>query len=86
MPHSGYSVDYFKLKAGCSVKTVEEVRKEFERAGQSMTGWAQTYGYPVYLVQQVLSGRSRCLRGKSHEIAVLLGLKDGYIQPKEEST
>ena len=66
------------------MKTIDDVRKEFERAGQSMTDWAQTYGYPVYLVQQVLSGRSRCLRGKSHEIAVLLGLKDGYIQSKEE--
>lgn len=66
------------------MKTVAQVRKDFERAGQSMTGWAQTHGYPVYLVQQVLSGRSRCLRGKSHEIAVLLDLKDGYIQQQGE--
>lgn len=66
------------------MKTVEEVRKEFDRAGQSITGWALSNGYPVYLVQQVLSGRARCLRGKSHEIAVLLDLKDGYIQPRKD--
>lgn len=61
------------------MKTLEEVRKEFERAGKSISGWATAHGYPAYLVQQVLSGRSRCLRGKSHEIAVLLGVKEGYI-------
>ncbi|WP_332854847.1 DNA-binding protein [Duganella sp. S19_KUP01_CR8] len=66
------------------MKTVEEVRKEFDRAGQSITGWALNNGYPVYLVQQVLSGRARCLRGKSHEIAVLLDLKDGYIQQRKD--
>ena len=84
MPHDITGVNYFVQEIGRSMRTIEEVRKEFERAGQSMTRWAQTYGYPVYLVQQVLSGRSRCLRGKSHEIAVLLGLKDGYIQSTEE--
>ncbi|MDO8653476.1 MAG: DNA-binding protein [Undibacterium sp.] len=62
------------------MKTIEQVRKEFEYSGQSMTRWAQENGYPVHLVQQVLSGRSRFLRGKSHEIAVLLRLKDGYIK------
>lgn len=66
------------------MKTVIQVRHEFERAGRSMTEWAQAHGYPVYLVQQVLSGRSRCLRGKSHEIAVLLDLKDGYIEEQKE--
>jgi gp16 family phage-associated protein len=64
-----------------NMKTLEQVRAEFHRAGRSITDWAATHGYPVYLVQQVLSGRSRCLRGKSHEIAVLLELKDGYIVP-----
>lgn len=66
------------------MKTLEQVRKEFKRAGQSITDWAQTHGYPAYLVQQVLSGRSKGLRGKSHEIAVLLDLKDGYIQQQKE--
>lgn len=64
------------------MKTTQQVRQEFERAGQSLTSWAKEHGYPTYIVQQVLSGKTRCLRGKSHEIAVLLELKDGYIRQK----
>ena len=61
------------------MKTAEQVRNEFEQAGKSMTAWAKEHGYPFYLVQQVMSGRARGVRGKSHEIAVLLELKDGFI-------
>jgi gp16 family phage-associated protein len=68
-----------------NMKTAEQVRAEFHRAGQSITQWATAHGYPAYLVQQVLSGRARCLRGRSHEIAVLLQLKDGYIMPEPEN-
>ena len=68
------------------MKTVEQVREEFYRAGCSITHWATAHGYPAYLVQQVLSGRSRCLRGRSHEIAVLLQLKEGTIMQNLENT
>lgn len=61
------------------MKTAKQVRSEFESAGLSMVDWAQAHGYPYHLVQQVLSGRARGIRGKSHEIAVSLGLKDGVI-------
>lgn len=71
--------------AESNIKTADEVRAEFRRAGQSITEWATTHGYPAYLVQQVLSGRARGLRGKSHEIAVLLRLKDGYISAKTDA-
>lgn len=70
---------------GANMKTVEQVRTEFNRAGQSITQWATAHGYPAYLVQQVLSGRARCLRGRSHEIAVLLHLKEGYIMRNQEN-
>ena len=68
-----------------NMKTAEQVRAEFNRAGQSITQWAAAHGYPAYLVQQVLSGRSRCLRGQSHAIAVLLDLKEGYIMRGAEN-
>jgi len=68
-----------------NMKTAEQVRAEFNRAGQSIKQWATTHDYPAYLVQQVLSGRSRCLRGRSHEIAVLLQLKEGYIVRQPEN-
>lgn len=66
------------------MKTAQQVREEFIRAGQSITQWAAAHGYPAYLVQQVLSGRAKCLRGRSHEIAVLLELKEGTIMQPEK--
>ena len=73
------------VSLSANMKTVEQVRAEFNRAGQSIKQWAIAHDYPVYLVQQVLSGRSRCLRGRSHEIAVLLQLKEGYIVRQPEN-
>jgi len=39
------------------------------------------HGYSPDLVSVVMTGR-KCVRGKSHEIAVLLGLKDGEIRSR----
>lgn len=61
------------------VKTPEQARAEFHRAGISVTAWAQQHGYTPSLVYEVLNGKRRCLRGLSHEIAVRLGMKDGII-------
>ena len=65
------------------IRTPDEVRQEFLFTGTSISEWAKKNGYSYHLVQQVLSGRSRNLRGKSHEIAVLLGLKEGVIVSKK---
>lgn len=75
----------YQIDHDMTMKTIEQVRSEFHLAGRSISKWAATHGYPAYLVQQVLSGRSRCLRGQSHEIAVLLQLKDGYIEREAEN-
>jgi len=61
------------------VRGVDEVRHEFEVRGLSIAAWARTHGYSSQLVYQILSGRTRCLRGQSHQIAVHLGLKRGLI-------
>jgi len=61
-----------------TVKTPEQVRAEFNRIGKPFTEWARDHGYKHNLVYEVLRGRV-CRRGKSHEIAVLLGLKEGEI-------
>lgn len=70
------------MKRTKRVKTVEQVRAEFARVGKPFTEWAREHGYKSNLVFEVLRGRILCKRGKSHEIAVLLGLKDGEIQPR----
>jgi gp16 family phage-associated protein len=59
------------------LRSAGQVRHEFEIRGLSVAAWARTHVYSSALVNQVLSGRKRCLRGQSHEIAVRLGLKLG---------
>lgn len=62
-----------------TVKTPEMVRAEFLRSGQSFAEWARQHGFSRHLVCMVLAGRAQGRRGKSHQIAVLLGLKEGEI-------
>ena len=62
-------------------KTAREVRDEFIAAGQSIAGWSRANKTSPRLVYAILSEASsrRCLRGESHRIAVLLGLKRGSL-------
>lgn len=62
------------------VKTAAEVRAEFANRGWSISAWARENGYRPNLVFEVLRGRIRGTFGKSHEIAVLLGMKNGVIE------
>lgn len=62
------------------VKTEAQVREEFRRSGRTFTSWAREHGYTQSLVLGVLRGRIFAKYGKSHEVAVLLGLKDGTIE------
>ena len=54
---------------------ISRVRQEFHQAGRSVSDWAKSQGFDPALVYSVLAGRNRATRGKSHEIAVKLGLK-----------
>lgn len=65
------------MKNGC--KTPEQVKAEFERTGISIAKWAEAQGFDRYTVYGVLSGRHKGSRGKTHQIAVALGLKKGVI-------
>ena len=61
------------------IKTHLQARAEFGRKGLSIAGWARDHGVSRSLVYEILAGRKRCLRGHSHRIAVLLGMKHGEI-------
>ncbi len=61
------------------LRTVDEVRSEFDRRGVSVSAWARAHQVSAQLTYQVLAGKKRCLRGQSHDIAVLLGLKQGEV-------
>ena len=65
--------------ANTRIKSAKEVREEFERAGISIAEWAKARGFDRFTVYGVLTGRHKGTRGKTHQIAVALGLKDGPI-------
>jgi gp16 family phage-associated protein len=60
-------------------RTVEEVKEEFRLKGISIADWARANNVNVALVYEVLKGKQIPVRGESHKIAVLLGLKNGII-------
>lgn len=64
------------------LKTREQVREEFNRAGLSIAEWARENGFNPMLVYLVLNGKRQALRGQTHDIAVALSLKEGVISKK----
>ncbi|HCI7193823.1 DNA-binding protein [Acinetobacter baumannii] len=63
------------------MRTSQEVRSELQKRGLSIADWARQNGFTPELVHQVLNSKKIPVRGKSHQIAVKLGLKDGIIEP-----
>lgn len=66
------------------LKTRAQVRQELSRTGQSVASWAIARGYNPNMVTAILKDdatnpRYTCVRGKAHEIAVSLGIKEGEI-------
>ena len=66
------------------INTADQVREFLKDRGLTVSEWARYKGYSPSLVYQVLSGRIKCERGISHDIAVQLGLKVGKIRNLEE--
>lgn len=57
-----------------------QARERFIRTGKTVAEWARERGYKPQIVHWVLSGTRPCRHGKSHRIAVELGIKDGTIE------
>lgn len=68
------------MKRSPPVKKPVQVKAEFNRIGKPVTAWAREHGYTPSLVYKILNGDVPCNYGKSHEIAVLLGMKNGEIE------
>lgn len=60
-------------------KTPEQVRREFDARGETISHWADRHGFRRQIVQDLLLGRTKGARGASHDAAVLLGLKIGQL-------
>lgn len=55
--------------------TAEQVKQRLFNQGMTISGWARVNGYSPRMVSCVLNGQIKGHFGKSHEIAVKLGLK-----------
>lgn len=55
--------------------TPEQVKRRFKASGTTFTRWASENGYTPNEVYRVLNGQAKANYGKSHDIAVKLGLK-----------
>lgn len=53
--------------------------QDLRASGISVSQWARDNGYTRDVVASVLYGRSACLHGKAHEVAVALGIKAGRV-------
>jgi len=61
------------------LRTHEEARAWLGYLGISVSQWARDNQMNQSLVYEILAGRKKCLRGMSHNIAVLLGMKAGVM-------
>lgn len=64
---------------GARLKTADEVRAEFDRAGRTLADFARERGLDYHTAHQVLSGAKKGRRGEAHRCAVALGLKHGEL-------
>lgn len=61
------------------LRTAAEARAWLDYQGITVSQWARENNVHHSLVREILAGRKKCLRGMSHNIAVLLGMKHGVI-------
>ena len=57
------------------MNTPEQVRQRFRQQGKPLSEWARENGFPPIAVYRVMGGIDKGHYGRSHEIAVKLGLK-----------
>ena len=55
--------------------TPQQVKAKFQEQGVSIAQWSEQNGVNRDIVYRILNGRSVGLRGKTHEVAVKLGIK-----------
>lgn len=61
---------------------LQQARERLSRRGVSMRQWADDHGFHHVLVRDILAGLRAANHGQSHNIAVLLGMKEGELNPR----
>lgn len=67
-------------RTGIYIKTPAEAKADLRTRGITVRAWAKEHGVSERIVHEVLAGRRKGLYGKSHKVAVLLGIKDGVLE------
>lgn len=57
-------------------QTPEQIKKRLREQGITTKQFAASHGYDVVQVYRVLNGTIKATRGKGHQIAVAIGMKD----------
>jgi gp16 family phage-associated protein len=60
---------------------IRRVKAQLALDGENAEAWSKRNGYSPKLVHQVLSGNRRCIRGRSLQIAIKLGLRADPTAP-----
>lgn len=63
-----------------AVMTAEQVKRKLRDEGKTQKQWALENGYLPCEVTRILNGTWKATRGKGHEIAVKLGLKQAVAK------
>jgi len=66
--------------------TRAQARESLERNGITIADWARAKGVDPDITYRVLDGKLKGRSGEAHKIAVLLGIKDGVIEPRSDDT
>ena len=61
------------------IRTAAQAKAWLEHQGKSVQAFAREHGVDPATTYQVLAGRKKGRRGEAHEVAVLLGMKEGII-------
>lgn len=56
--------------------TPSDLRKTLDKRGLTLASYAEERGVAYHLAVQLLNGQTKGKRGKSHDAAVALGLKE----------
>lgn len=59
-----------------AILTPEQVKKSFREQGKTIKDFAAERNFPEMQVYRVLNGTIKGTRGRGHQIAVALGLKE----------
>ena len=68
------------------LRTHKEARAWLEKQGVSISQWSRDHNVGDSLVREILNGKKKCRFGMSHNIAVLLGMKEGTLTTRPGRT